>query len=78
MAATGVLTTEKNEGDQNVTLWKSAVPQTVAGFNFGRFKVEQVKLDKPEYLIQAFANEEQPTEVQNLLNSYGICISQGN
>ncbi len=69
MAATGSLVGEKNEDNQNITEWKSAVPLTVAGFNFGRFKVEQVKLDKPDYLIQAFANEEQPAEVKNLLNS---------
>jgi hypothetical protein len=69
MAATGAFITEKNEGSQNVSEWKSTVPQTVAGFNFGRFKVEQVKLDKPDYLIQAFANEEQPDEVKNLLNA---------
>jgi hypothetical protein len=68
MAATGVLINERNEGGQNITQWKSAVPQTVAGFNFGKFKVEQVKLDKPEYLIQAFANEEPPDDVKALLD----------
>jgi hypothetical protein len=49
-------------------LWKSAVPQTVAGFNFGRFKVEETKLQKPEYLVQAFANTEPPDDVKALLN----------
>ena len=53
MAATGDLVSENNDGGQNVTVWKSEVPQTVAGFNFGRFKVEEAKLTKPEYLVQS-------------------------
>src|SRR5208283_4563038 len=55
MAATGVLVSESNEGSQNVTVWKSENPQTVAGFSFGRFKEEEVKLTKPEYFIQSYA-----------------------
>ncbi len=35
MAATGVLVSESNDGGQNVTVWKSENPQTVAGFSFG-------------------------------------------
>jgi len=66
MAATGVLVSERNEEGKNVTVWKSEVPQTVAGFSFGKFKEEDAKLTKPEYLIQSFANEEQPDWVQGL------------
>jgi hypothetical protein len=66
-AATGVLVSESNEGGQNVSVWKSAAPQTVAGFNLGDFKVEEAKLAAPEYLIQAYANEEPPDDVQALL-----------
>jgi Peptidase family M1 domain len=66
MAATGVLVSESNEGGQNVTVWKSENPQTVAGFSFGRFKEEQAKLTKPEYLIQSYANEESPDWVEPL------------
>jgi hypothetical protein len=69
MAATGALVSETNEGNQNVSVWKSEVPQTVAGFNFGRFKVEEAKLTKPPVLIQSFANEEPPAWVQNIQNS---------
>src|SRR4029077_7315311 len=50
IAATGALVSDTIEGKQNVTVWKSESPQTVAGFSFGRFKVEQAKLAKPEYL----------------------------
>jgi hypothetical protein len=66
MAATGVKVSESNEGGQNVTVWKSEAPQTVAGFSFGRFKVEEAKLEKPEYLVQSFANQESPDWVQSL------------
>ncbi|HMD18469.1 MAG TPA: M1 family aminopeptidase [Terriglobales bacterium] len=69
MAATGVLVSENNEGGQNVTVWKSENPQTVAGFSFGRFKVEEARLTKPEYFIQSYANEESPDWVQSLQRS---------
>jgi hypothetical protein len=66
MAATGDLVRESNEGGQNVTVWKSEVPQTVAGFNFGKFRVQEAKLTKPEYLVQSYANEDPPDWVQNI------------
>jgi hypothetical protein len=66
MAATGVLVSEKTEGNQNVSVWKSEAPQTVAGFSFGRFKEEEAKLTQPEYFIQSYANEESPNWVQSL------------
>ena len=66
IAATGALVSESNEAGQNVSVWKSEAQQTVAGFNFGRFKVEEAKLSKPEMFIQSFANEESPNWVQSL------------
>ncbi len=71
MAATGKLVSESNDGNQNVTVWKSEAPQTVAGFNFGRFKVEEGKLTKPAISIQSYANENPPAWVQNLQNAAG-------
>jgi hypothetical protein len=68
MAATGVLIKEDNEGGQNVSVWKSEGPQEVAGFSFGRFKIEEAKLSKPEYEVQSFANQDAPNWVQNLKN----------
>jgi len=41
------MTSESNEGGQNISVWKSESPQTVAGFSIGRFKVEVAKLTKP-------------------------------
>jgi hypothetical protein len=66
IAATGARLKEYNEGNENVSVWKSESPQTVAGFNFGKFKVEEAKLTKPEVFIQSYANEETPDWVQSL------------
>ncbi len=66
MVATGVPVSETNDGGQNVSVWKSA-PQTVAGFNFGQFKMQEAKLTSPDYVVQAFANEEPPDNVKALL-----------
>lgn len=66
MAATGVLVSDTNEGGQDVSVWKSESPQTVAGFSFGKFKLEEGKLTKPEYLIQSYANEQSPDWVEGL------------
>lgn len=66
IAATGALVSQSNDGGQNVTVWKSETPQTVAGFNYGRFKLEEAKLSKPEVFIQSYANEESPNWVQSL------------
>ncbi|MGA9304629.1 MAG: hypothetical protein WBW31_04405, partial [Candidatus Sulfotelmatobacter sp.] len=71
IAATGELVSETNDGGQNVTVWKSEAPQTVAGFNFGRFKEEEVKLTKPEYLVQSLANENPPNWVEDLKRAGG-------
>jgi len=66
MAATGVKVSDANDGGQNITVWKSEAPQTVAGFNFGRFKVEEGKLSNPPVSIESFANEEPPNWVNSL------------
>jgi hypothetical protein len=71
MVATGVLVSEHSEGGQNVSVWKSESPQTVAGFSFGRFKEEQAKLSNPQYLIESFANEESPDWVSSLQRAAG-------
>jgi len=63
IAASGVRVSDNNEGGQNVTVWRSEAPQNDAGFNFGRFKLEEAKLDKPQYLIQSYANQEVPDSV---------------
>ena len=66
IAATGARVSDSNDGGQNVTVWKSEAPQTVAGFSFGRFKLEEGKLDKPEYDVLSYANQESPSWVEGL------------
>jgi len=66
IAATGVMTSESNEGGQNISVWKSESPQTVAGFSIGRFKVEVAKLTKPPMAIESYANENPPDWVNGL------------
>jgi Peptidase family M1 domain len=66
IAATGVLVSDTTDGNQDVSVWKSENPQTVAGFNFGRFKVEEAKLPKPPVLVQSYANENPPAWVEEL------------
>jgi hypothetical protein len=67
IAATGTRVSEANDGKQNVTVWKSEVPQTVAGFSFGLFKMEEARLTNPDYLVQSYANEEPPDWVKAIL-----------
>jgi len=66
IAATGAMVSESNDGGQNISVWKSENPQTVAGFSFGRFRVEEAKLTKPEMDIRSFANEDPPNWVNSL------------
>jgi hypothetical protein len=78
ITVTGSLVSESTEGGQSVTVWKSEQPQTVAGFNFGRFKMEEARLTKPEYLVVSYANEEPPDWVRSLKNEVeGVVPAQG-
>ena len=66
MAATGSLISEAIDGNHSVTVWKSDAAQPVAGFQFGRMKVEEAKLKSPEFLVSAYANEEPPDWAHSL------------
>lgn len=60
MAATGAPISEKEEGGQSVSVWKSESVQPAAGFQFGRSKQQDAQLTSPDFLISVFANEEPP------------------
>ena len=66
MAATGALVRQADEGDWNISTWKADVPQATAGFNFGRFKSQEVKLDKEGVMVTGYANQDQPDVVKDL------------
>ena len=67
IAATGTMVSNTTDGKQEVSVWKSEVPQTVAGFSIGLFKMEEAKMTNPDYLVQSYANEEPPDWVKELL-----------
>jgi hypothetical protein len=58
MAASGSLVSESTDSGSSVTVWKSDVPEPVAGFQFGRMKEEDAKLT--DFLVATFANEQPP------------------
>ena len=60
MIATGTLVREADEGEQNLSVWHSETPIAAAGFNFGKFKEEEKKLDKPFFTVAAYANTDAP------------------
>ncbi len=78
MAATGNMISAKDEGDRNVSVWKSEGPITVAGFNFGKFKADQSNLEKIGVTVKAYANKEPPDWVKSLQHrNEGDLPSQG-
>jgi Peptidase family M1 domain len=66
MAASGNLISEKTEDGHDVTEWRSAVPQPLAGFQFGRMKEDDAKLTSPDFLVAAYANEDPPDWARDL------------
>lgn len=82
IAATGKRLREVDEGDENITEWDSEVPQSVAGFNFGKFKREEFSLagrKAPDgkqltesYLLETYANPEPPAFLNELTGAGGV------
>jgi hypothetical protein len=67
MAATGTLVSQRTEGSQNISEWTSDVPLPEAGFNFGDFKSETVKLEKQGVQVTAYVNKEIPDMFKQIL-----------
>lgn len=70
MVATGKLVKKVDEGNQTITQWTADIPQTVAGFNFGKFKREEGKPLKQPYLLETYANPNPPDVVQGLQHAF--------
>jgi len=77
MAATGARLSDVTEGDRNITTWKSEAPQTVAGFQFGRFKKKEKKLEGMDFQVEAYANQDAPDVVKELQGQLNMLESQG-
>jgi hypothetical protein len=79
--ATGKRLKDTDEGDENITEWDSEVPQAVAGFNFGKFKRDELKLEgrkapdgkqlTDSYLLEAYVNPEAPAYLNALTGPGG-------
>lgn len=66
MVAPGTKTSDTSDGDRNVSQWKTEVPIPLAGYNFGRFKEEEVKLAEQNVIVEAYANLEPGNVVRQL------------
>ncbi len=69
MVAAGERVSETTEGSQVLSRWVSPQPQTVAGFQFGKFKKVEAKLPKLDFAVESYANTETPDVIKNLQNS---------
>lgn len=69
MVASGTPVRDVTEGNQNISEWKTDVPQAVAGFNFGKFKREQASLGKEGYIVESYANEVEPDIIRGFKQS---------
>lgn len=66
MAASGSLVSESTDSGSSVSVWKSDVPEPVAGFQFGRMREEDAKMT--DFLIATYANEQPPEWVSGIAN----------
>ena len=66
LIANGDLVNSKTEGDQEVTVWKADIPQSVAGFNLGVFKKMDAKIEKGGYTVESYANTDPPDDISGL------------
>jgi len=69
MVATGTPVSNVDDGNENVSVWTTKVPQSVAGFNFGRFKRAEGKPFRRPYVLEAYANLDPPELVRQAQHS---------
>jgi hypothetical protein len=71
VVGTGRLVKNIDEGSETISQWTSDVPQAVAGFNFGRFKRDEGKPLKGNYVLETYANPEPPDIVTQIKSMGG-------
>jgi len=64
LVATGTKTSEKTEGKELVSTWKSDIPLAAAGFSFGNYKVFTDKVGDID--VQIYANDEPDANQKNI------------
>ncbi len=66
VVATGEFVKQDKEGDQLVSVWKTGVPEAIAGFNLGKFKKLEAKSEKGDFVVDSYANTEVPDNIAAL------------
>ena len=56
---------EWQDGDFAASQWVSDVPLAVAGFNYGKFKVQEITDEQSKYKIEGYAVSEMPDGLRN-------------
>ena len=64
MVATGNRIRDVNEGNENFSEWRSEVPEAAASFNFGKFKRKDANVDKLGFVVESYANQDEPDIVK--------------
>ena len=71
VVAVGVLTDDKVEGDQHITVWKSTHPLRVAGFNYGNFKKTSTVDNDSGMTIDVYTNPGEPDIIRQINMAVG-------
>jgi hypothetical protein len=73
VVATGNRVTEKEEGQQKISVWQTLTPIAVAGFNMGQFKSDQSERNKDVQVV-TYANTSLADNYSGLPNARGMVL----
>jgi aminopeptidase N len=73
LVATGNRVTEKEEGQQKISVWQTLTPIAVAGFNMGQFKSDQSERNKDVQVV-TYANTSLADNYSGLPNARGMVL----
>lgn len=78
LVATGQPLGTVKEGKQVISKWRSEQPQTVAGFQFGKFKEQETKIARLDnFQVMSYANPELPNDIRSLQDAVERARQQG-
>jgi hypothetical protein len=73
VVATGNRVTEKEEGQQKISVWQTRTPIAVAGFNMGQFRSDQSETNKDVQVV-TYANKELADNYSRLPNARNMAL----
>ena len=76
LVASADMVSDKVQGDEDVSVWHSSVPQAVAGFSLGDFKIMHAK-GSNGMTVEAYANKEEPDSISGLKSAVSNSQSFG-